>query len=616
MQRQKKLVTYFIIPIIALAGLAAAGISFFVLKNPNLGNKILLAALAAGTLPLVFRIARDIFAGRFGVDIIAILAIASSFILGQYLAGTVILLMLSGGEALEVYAQTLARKNLSSLISNAPSLAHIKTPAGLKDVPALEVAVGDAVLIKPGEAVPVDGLVTQGRSEMDEAALTGESLPVKKHSGSLVLAGSINKDSPVEIQTIRTAKDSKYEQIIRLVREAEESRAPIVRLADRYSVWFTAVTLVFAAAAWLLSRDPIRLLAVLVVATPCPLILATPIAMISGISRAAGRGIIIKNGGALETLAGVKAFIFDKTGTLTLGQPKLAKLEAISGSAQQLLAVAASLDQLSGHILARSLVDYAKAQNTALYFPRNFRESFGDGVSGEINGKKYLFGRLRFLQINGVQIPPAIKKQHEAFQQQGSIAVYLGEAASGLLLGAVLFSDHIRPEIKSLFRKIAAQGVNKIVMLTGDKNNVAQTIARQAGLSDVHSECLPEDKVWEVKDHQRQFGPVAMVGDGVNDAPALAAADVGIAMGGQGSTASQESADMVITVDSLERVEEAFRFSKRVVKVAKQGIFTGMAASIVLMVIAALGHITPVYGAVIQEILDVGVILNALRIIL
>lgn len=604
--------TYLFVPALVLAGLIAALIFYFVRENKN-ASDILLITLIVGTLPLAYRMFRALLKGRFGIDIIAILAIAAAFFLKEYLAGTVILLMLSGGEALEDYALRRARKELASLISNAPSVAHVKQAQGIKDIPAGSVKIGDLIVIKPGEVVPVDGLVISGASEVDESALTGESLPVEKKLSSLLLSGSVNKENILEIKALRIAAESQYEQIIKLVKEAEESRAPFVRLADRYSVWFTIVTLLLGALSWLLAHDPVRLLAVLVVATPCPLILATPIALISGISKSARRGIVVKSGGALEKLAGISAFIFDKTGTLTLGAPEVTGIHPYSEKAEDVLKIAASLDQLSAHVLARSLLRYFQNyRNLKLTYPENFQEAFGDGVKGEINRITYYFGKLDFLRQSGISVPQNILKEHEVAQRQGKISVYLG--SNGRLLGVVYFADTIRPEIKRLFQNVKAQGVKKIVMLTGDKKSVAENIAKQLHLDDIHAECLPKDKVAEVKDHQRQFGSVAMVGDGINDAPALAAADIGIAMGAHGSTASSDSSDIVITVDNLERVGEALAIAKYAIFIAKQGIFIGISLSIFMMVFAALGFIRPVYGALLQEILDVAVIFNALRV--
>ncbi|MBL8030421.1 MAG: heavy metal translocating P-type ATPase [Candidatus Doudnabacteria bacterium] len=604
----KSFLSFVTIPFLTLTGLAV-GAFFHLTGNAKLDQTVWMITIIIGAGPLVFRLIKDLLRGHFGVDIIAITAIVTSFILGQYLAGSVIVLMLSGGEALEAYALRRARKELTQLISNAPSVAHIKTNSGLLDVQASEVKIGDIIVIKPGEAVPVDGIVLEGKSEVDESALTGESVPKEKQTGSLLLSGSINKENPLEIKAVRQANESKYEQIIKLIKDAEESRAPVVRLADRYSVWFTAITFFIALLAWLVSHDPVRLLAVLVVATPCPLILATPIAIISGLAKSASRGIIIKSGSALENLAEADAFIFDKTGTLTLGTPEVFK---VSSEEKQVLEIATSLDQLSAHILARSLVTYSQKNNVKISYPKNFKEVFGEGVTGEIEGKQYYFGKLKFLQSNGIKVDESIKKSHDQLQGSGTIAVYLGQGEK--LLGSVMFADKIRPEIKNVFRDLKNLGMEKIVMLTGDKQSVADNIGRQLGLTDIHAESLPEDKVNEVKDHKKQFGKVAMIGDGVNDAPALAAADVGIALGGHGSTASSDTSDIVITVDNLERVGEAYKIARQVMRIAKQGIFIGMGVSILLMFIAAAGKIMPVYGALLQEVLDVIVILNALRV--
>jgi heavy metal translocating P-type ATPase len=603
----------YLIPLSVLASLLLS-LAFYLGGFVVFSEITLKVILVLGTLPLLFRMLKDMFAGHYGVDIIAITAILASFFLNQYLAGGVILLMLSGGQALEDYALRRARRELTALLSRIPSLAHLKTGGELKDIPAVHLKPGDVFVVKPGEIVPADGLVIKGVGNVDESAITGESLPAQKRPGRQIYSGSVNCDGALEIKAIRTSKDSTYEKIIQLVKQASESRAPVVRLADRYSVWFTAVTFLMAAAAWLLAHDSIRLLAVLVVATPCPLILATPIAIMSGVSRSASRGIIVKSGGALEKLAEVKAFIFDKTGTLTLGTPEVSEIKSFVSSASigQVLEIAASLDQLSAHVLARSLRIYAGEKNVKLQYPTDFQETFGDGVVGKINGKKYFFGKLSFLQKQGIGFARQRLAEHGQTQKQGKIAVYLGN--ENQLLGAVLFSDVVRPEIKALFKEMKTLRLDKIVMLTGDKKEAADIIAGQLALTDIHAERLPEDKVNEVIEHKKEFGSVCMVGDGVNDAPALAAADVSIAIGSRGSTASSESADIVITKDDLSRVGQALKIAKRTIGIAKQSIFIGIGVSIVLMIIAALGYILPVYGALIQELLDIAVILNALRV--
>ena len=461
----------FIIPLFALAGLCLGlGFHFFGANYEIYDKNIWLVTLVIGALPAVFRMVKDILRGHFGVDIIAITAIITSLLFGQYLAGTVIVLMLSGGEALEDYALRRACRELTQLLSRAPSTAHIRTERGISDVPVTHIKVGDIFVVKPGEVVPADGLVMDGVSDVDESAITGESLPEQKHIGSQIYSGSINKDGALEIRALREAKQSTYENIIKLVKSASESRAPVVRLADRYSVWFTGITFFVAGSAWLISHDPIRLLAVLVVATPCPLILATPIAIMSGVSRSASRGIIVKSGGALEKLAEVKAFIFDKTGTLTLGAPAVIDVEAgDSAMKNDVIRLSASLDQLlSAHVLASSLTEHAtKKLNLVLDYPQNFQEVFGEGVKGKIKGRDYTFGKLSFLQKEGVNIPSDELQKHDQLQSQGKIAVYLAENKE--LLGFVVFADVVRPEIKTLFYQMKQMGMEKIVILTGDK---------------------------------------------------------------------------------------------------------------------------------------------------
>lgn len=602
------------IPLIALVGILFYAAAYFSGDKP-VANYSSLTFLVIGIVPLFWEMLKEIFHAQFGVDIIAMVAMVASVFLGQYLAGLVILLMLSGGDALEQYAMRRARKELTSLLSNAPTVAHVKINGQISDLPVEEVTINSVVVVKPGELVPVDGIVLSGRSMIDESALTGESLPIEVGESSQVLSGAVNKDGLLEIKAIHASKDSKYEQLIRLVKNAEKNKAPIVRLADRYTVVFTVVTFALALFAWIVSKDPVRILAVLVVATPCPLILATPIAIISGISQSAKRGIIVKGGGALEQLGEAKAFVFDKTGTLTIGKPEVVQINSYNGlSEENVLQIAASLDQLSTHILARSLLDSAKSRGLHLDYPNDYKEDFGDGVSAKLD-KKYFFGKLNFVKAQNISVPAEIEAEHEKLQAQGKISVYLSDSEK--LLGAVFFADKIREESSKVFDDLRSSGIKKIVMLTGDKKEVAAHISEQLHIKSVIAEALPEHKVQTVKDLQAQkIRPVVMIGDGINDAPALASADVGIAMGAHGSSASSEASDIVITVDNLDRVVIARTIAKYSIHVALQGIFAGMALSVVLMIIASLGYITPVFGAMLQEIIDVLVIFNALRVVL
>jgi heavy metal translocating P-type ATPase len=603
-----------VIPFFVLTGLVSAGISH-VLRMSQIADIILLVTLSIGSIPLLIDIIRSIAHKHFGVDIIAIVAIVASLLLHQYLAGTVILLMLSGGEALEGYALRRARKELTDLIARAPTKAHKEESGHILDVSIESVQPGDIIIVKTGEIIPVDGTIIEGTCMVDESMLTGESIPVRKTMRHNVMSGSVAKDGVLKIKATHESSDSKYQRIIRLISDAEQQKAPFVRLADRYSVVFTSVTFILAIGAWIVSGDPVRSLAVLVVATPCPLILATPIAFASGISRAAKRGIIVKNGGVLEKLGMAKSFIFDKTGTLTFGTPSITLVKGYGENKDVVFERAASVDQLSAHILARALVQEATARNLPLSYPEQFEERIGDGVQGVIEGKKYLFGRLSFLKAEGATISDEMMHDHDEAQHSGQMTVFLAEDAR--IIGSICFADTIRDNVQQLFRNLSALGIERVMMLTGDKKASALRIAKEIGIKekDVEAEMLPEDKVNAVLRLRASMSPVIMVGDGVNDAPAIAAADVGIAMGGHGNTASSEAGDIVILIDRLERVGEALSIGHRVLQIAKESIFIGMGLSILLMIIASMGYIVPVYGALLQEVVDVIVILNALRVL-
>jgi len=582
-------------------------------EHKDIANRLLSVVLLVFSIPIWIEIIVKIFQKNFGVDLIAGLALLFSLIFGQYVAGSIVLLMLSGGEALELYAMFRARKSLSSLLSLIPSKAHVKKDNTIIDVDSKDVTVGTHILVKAGEVIPVDGVIESGESYVDESIMTGESNPVKKSKGSNVLAGTINTDTILEIRTMKALSDSRLESIIQMVREAEENRAPFVRLADRYSVYFTIFTLVMAGLAYLISGDVIRMLAVLVVATPCPLILATPIAFMSGMSLASKRGIIVKSGGALEALDKVKTFVFDKTGTVTLGTPSIYKVETFSSlSENEILKLSASLDQPSVHILAHSLVHHAESNNVKLSYPENFKEVFGDGVVGEIDNKVYSFGKLSFLQSKGVDIPTNILKFHEEEREEGIIPVYLSEGKE--LQGVIYFRDEVRSDAKELFANLKKSGAERMILLSGDKDKVAKSVAESLNINEYKAEYLPDQKLSFIKDLQnkdRQI--VAMVGDGVNDAPALSQANVGIALGTHGATAASDSADIVIISGSVGLVHDAYLIAKRSLSVARGGIFIGIGLSSVFMIVALFGYLAPFWGAIIQEGIDVAVILYALR---
>jgi heavy metal translocating P-type ATPase len=567
-------------------------------------------AVVIALVPLGISVAQDLWHHETGVDLIALLAMVGSLLLGQYLAGAVIGLMLSGGQALERFASMRARRELSSLLARAPRVVHRYEDGELTSPDIAEVREGDHLLVKPGEVVPVDGLMTSEGAVLDESALTGESMPVEHLASDRVRSGAVNVGAPFDMRALTTADESTYAGIVRLVREAQESKAPFVRLADRYALWFLPLTLLVAAAAWLISGNPVRALAVLVVATPCPLILAAPVAIVAGISQAAHRGVIVKGGGALETLARVRTLVFDKTGTLTAGSPRVASVEAFGDvDSTELLRLAASLDQVSPHVFADGIVIAARDRHIALHFPDGVREHPGKGIDGVVDGHRIALGQARWLQ-DGKPMPEAATEVRKRMAADGASAVFV--AVDGTICGALIMVDPVRDETPDALRMLRQAGITRIVLLSGDRKDVAQQVGRSLGVDAVLSEHTPEQKVEAVR-HERNSAVTVMVGDGVNDAPALAVADVGIAMGARGATASSEAADAVIVVDRLDRVAEAVLIARHARNIAVQSVVAGMALSMVGMLLATVGVLPPVAGAFFQEAIDVAVILNALR---
>src|SRR5579864_6989644 len=567
-------------------------------------------AVLLALAPLGISVGRDLLHGETGVDLIALLAMAGSLILGQYLAGAVVGLMLSGGQALERYASSRARRELSSLLARSPRVVHRYADGGLTSADIAEVRAGDQLLVKPGEVVPVDGVTMSAFAVLDESALTGEAIPVEHGRGESVRSGVVNAGSPFDMSATSTADASTYAGIVRLVSQAQASKAPFVRLADRYAMWFLPLTFLIAAVAWLASGNPVRALAVLVVATPCPLILAAPVAIVAGISRAAHRGVIVKGGGALETLARVRTLVFDKTGTLTAGAPIVQSVEAFGTiEASELLRLAASLDQVSPHVFADAIVAAARMRQVELDIPEMVEEHPGQGIAGRVDGRRVALGRAQWL-AEGKAMPDGAAALRLRLTEQGASAVYV--AVEGEIAGALVIVDPVRGESRQALQTLREAGIRRIVLLSGDRMDVAQSVGRTLGVDEVMSERTPEQKV-EAVGRERRSAVTVMVGDGVNDAPALASADVGIAMGARGATASSEAADVVIVVDRLDRVAEAVLIARRARDIAIQSVVAGMALSMAGMVLATIGLLPPVAGAVFQEAIDVAVILNALR---
>lgn len=567
---------------------------------PLLAQIIVTIAGAIVALTMLVGMVKTLRSGKYGVDLLAILAVVATLAVGEYWAAMVILVMLTGGDALEDYAAKKANTELKALLDNSPRFAHVVTPDGSKDVPVNDVPVGAKIIVKPGELVPIDGLIIKGTGEFDESSLTGEARPVAKTVGDTVMSGSINGDEAITLTVTKLAKDSQYQQLVKLVQEAEQTPAHFVRLADRYAVPFTVAAILVSLLAWWLSKDPRRFAEVLIVASPCPLILAAPVAMVSGMSRASRNGIVVKTGSVLEKLAGARTGAFDKTGTITNGHLTVAQiLPAGTITKERLLHLAASAEQDSSHILARSLLAYASQHNISLAAVSGLTEETGKGITAMIEDHQVKVGKRQFV---------APQNQQAALD---TTAIYV--SVDGTYYGAIAFTDHVRPEAAQTMTKLKAAGVTNLIMLTGDQRAIAQQVAKAVGISTVKADLLPQDKIAALQSIPQSEHPVFMVGDGVNDAPSLATADVGIAMGAHGSTAASETADVVILKDDLAKVAKAVTISQDTLRIAKQAVLIGIAICTVLMLIASTGVIPAFVGAMLQEVIDTVSILWALK---
>ena len=586
----------------------AFSLALAIYGRPVVSSYIVIAISVVAIIPSFRDMIRTLASGQVGIDIIALAAILSSLLLGQYAAAAVILIMLTGGEVLEVFAKDRAKHELDSLLSRKPTIAHRLNGSKSQDVPVSKIVVGDSIRVKPGDMIPIDGKIYKGTTSVDESAITGESLPENKGLGDSVLSGSINLDGLIELHATHISQDSQYELIIKLVSEASTKKSPLVRLADAYSLPFTIATFLMAGLAWAISGDPIRALSVLVVATPCPLLIATPVAIVSGMGRAASRGVVIKSGGVLEQLSRVEAIAFDKTGTVTQGKPRVSSVDSCGIAKDELIRLAASLENNSAHSLSQVVVDLAKSSNIKLYKLTKTKEVPGKGIIANIGAKRITVGSYNLLLEKGVDMTSPMCVGHSSIN---NTALYVAEGKK--YLGSITFVDPLRVEARATISKLRKLGVKRFIMLTGDRKQVGDRIAHELGISEVHSQLLPIDKVRLLQAEKKISSPIAMVGDGINDAPVLAASDVGIALGAKGSTAASEAADAVIMQDDLGRLSELVEISKRSVRIAKQSIFTGIGLSSVLMVFAVFGFIVPIAGAFMQEAIDVVVIINALR---
>jgi heavy metal translocating P-type ATPase len=594
------------------AGIAAAGLVvgalLWLARVPVWPDRVWFLATLPPLIALAIQMVTSLRRGDFGLDAIAFLSMTAALAFGEPLAANVVALMYAGGQLLEDYAARRAERSMTALVGRVAAMAMRFVEGRLVETPIDTIAPGDRLLIRHGEVLPVDGRVATAEAVIDQSALTGESIPVRVNLGGEALSGSTSVGPAFELVTTRPAADSTYARIVALVQAAREQKPPAQRLADRYALGFLFLTLALAGMAYLLSGDPIRALAVLVVATPCPLILAVPVAMIAGLSRAATRGVLIKGGAALEGLAGIRSVIFDKTGTVTHGEASLRAMTPLgSMSEDEVLRLAASLDQASGHVLASALITAARERGLTLSVPAAVAESAGSGVAGTVDGRRVAIGGRRYVAgvfgLNAAAMPPNPS-------DRGSTHVWV--MVDGAPAGILHFEDRLRDDAAALLSALREQGITRIVLASGDRTEAVEEAAGRIGVDAAFGELTPPQKVDIVRAEARR-APVMMVGDGVNDAPALAAATVGLALGARGEAASSEAADVVLLVDRLEPVVDAVRIAHRTRGIALQSVLVGIGLSLAGMLAAALGYLPPVMGAFLQEAIDVAVILNALR---
>ena len=547
----------------------------------------------------------DLMRGHWGLDILAVIAMIATLAVQEYVAGLIIALMLTGGEALEDLAARRASRELDQLLNRTPAFAGRIDPVtgAVERIAIDEVEVGDELLVRSSEILPVDGVLLSDHATIDESSVTGEPIPVNYHAGDPLLSGTVNSTTSFTMRAQKVAADSNYASIVRLVEEAVDSRAPMVRLADRYAVPFTIVSLLIAGIAWFLSGDPVRFAEVLVVATPCPLLIATPVAFMGGMSSAAKLNVIIKDGGVLEVLARIRSVAFDKTGTLTEGKADVVEIHPAARTVDETLQLAAAAEQYSVHVFADPIVTSARAQRLELAEVVTADEVATNGVLASLaDGASVRVGKPSYIEeVTGPITRPTLGP--------GETAVYV--SVDSELAGVIVLSDPIRPNAASTVARLRDAGVSEIAMVTGDVQSTAESVAHAVGIQTVHAETTPQTKV-EIVQAMRPR-PVLMVGDGINDAPVLAAADVGIAMAGRGATVASESAAAVITSNDIARVADVASVSRRTVQIALQSIWMGIIISVGLMLVAAFGYLPAVVGALLQEIVDLVAIVSALR---
>ena len=601
------------IPVFALIGLVSGIICHWFINQPDLGHWIWLVTLIIGGTPIILATVRNMMHRHFAADIVAMLAIITAILSNEALPGVVIVIMQSGGKALEDHAFRKASTSLNALLARSPQTANRKKNNIIEVIDVNSIKIGDLLVVRPGDLVPVDGHVVDNSAVIDESALTGEPIPKTKKISDPLFSGTVNVGDAFEMITDKLNAESQYSKIVQMVRKAQEEKAPIQRLADKYAVWFTPITIFISIFGWIITGKLETILSVLVVATPCSLIFATPIAIISGINKAAKLGIIVKSGISLEQIGKADTIVFDKTGTITLGTPRIEKIIEIDNvNSDDILLKAACIEQLSSHPAAKVITQKAQEKFGKLPIPNNFHEIVGIGVEGFLNGDHIVVGSQSiFENKRDSQSLEKISDLKKQIQFKGKMLAFVN--INNTPIGIIVFGDILRSGVKSMIKHFRKLGVKETVILSGDSYENSQIIAQEAGVTSFEANLLPEHKVISIKKLLKRHKNVIMIGDGINDAPALAVSTVGIAMGAHGTAISAEAADVVLLVDDVTKVKAIIEISKKTIDIAKQSIYIGLGASFVFMVIASFGLIPPTIGALIQEILDVAVILNALR---
>jgi heavy metal translocating P-type ATPase len=599
------------IPIAATLVILLGGVMFLLPGGSETANRIWFVGLMLCGAPVVYSTVRGLLRGKFAADVIASMTVVAALALGHPVVGLVIVIMQTGGEALERYAEGRASDALRALQDITPRRARrVAADGTVEEIDVDAVNVGDSILVRPGEMIPCDGEIVDGSSHIDTSTLTGEPVPERASPGSAVMSGSINVESPLTVRATAIPEESQFARIVALVREAQASKAPLQRVADRFAVWFTPATVLVCVVAYAISGSWDRVLAVLAIATPCPLILATPVAILGGMNRSARRHILVRSGGALEALARTTAVLFDKTGTITIGRPKVTRIVALDGIPEmRILDLASAVEHGSGHLLARTIIDEAAARGRTIPLASGIVEEPGRGVVGDVDGTHVAVGARSFI----AERFPETRRAIQAIDSSTGAGLRAYVAVDGGLSGVVEYGDQIREGIADLVSSLRKSGVRRVMLLSGDRSENVREVASKVGIDEIRGDMLPEDKVEVVRRLVDDGESVVMVGDGTNDAPALGTATVGVALASHGRGIATESADVILLVDEPARLLDAIGISRRTMRIARQSIWFGLAISVAGMIFAAMGKIVPIAGAAIQEVVDLAVILNALR---